>query len=244
MNSVLPARRRPPGAAPGSRRGASAARRRRGAGRAPPSRARGHALELRRRAAGRVQLGRTSRELDELGARQGFAEEHARRLRKLVRLVEDHRVACRQQLRDSFLAQHEIGEEEMVVDHDHVRGEARSCARASRSILEVRAALAEAVVARGRGVGPRRASSGTSPSPARSPVAVSPREALDLADLHRFLAGGRPPFARRAPAGGKGTHSWRVPSGARCSPDASAARTAGRSRSKAGPAGSWCRSTR
>ena len=99
------------------------------------------------------------------------------------------RVARRQQLGDAFVAQHHVGEEQMVVDHHHVGGE-RVAARAHHE-----------AVARSRGSSwPRQlsrvevacaqtgASSGTSARSARSPVVLSCGEALDARELRRLLA--------------------------------------------------------
>ena len=58
-----------------------------------------------------------------LRGRHAFAEEETRGLRQLVRLVEDDRVAGGQQLGDALVAQHQIGEEQVMVDDHHVRGE-------------------------------------------------------------------------------------------------------------------------
>src|SRR5205807_9757158 len=64
-------------------------------------------VELGRRAAGGAQLETgIARQLDQLRGRYAFAEEHARRLGQLVRLVENEGVAGRQQLGDAFVTQH------------------------------------------------------------------------------------------------------------------------------------------
>ena len=49
-----------------------------------------------------------------------LAEEQRRRVGELVRLVQDHRVAGRQQLGQSFVAQHHVGEEQMMIDDDDI----------------------------------------------------------------------------------------------------------------------------
>src|SRR6266581_3284689 len=63
------------------------------------------------------------RELNELARGKGLAEEQRSRLRQLVRLVEDHAIAGGQELRHALVLEHDVGKEQMVVDHDEVRGE-------------------------------------------------------------------------------------------------------------------------
>ena len=117
----------------------------------------GERLELGGSAAGGAQLrAGIARDLDQLGAGNGLAEEQARRFRQLVRFVEDHRVARRQELGNAFVAQHHVGKKEMMVDHHDVGGERVAARTHHEAIAVVRATLAEAVVARRGGVRPDR----------------------------------------------------------------------------------------
>src|SRR5690606_3306136 len=104
-----------------------------------------------------IQLGRSAargpqldadvaRELGELRARERLAEEKACDLGQLVRLVEDYGVARGQQLGDAFLPQHEVGEEEVVVDDDHVRRQGIAARAHDEAIAIVGTGLAKAVV--------------------------------------------------------------------------------------------------
>ena len=99
----------------------------------------------------RVTLGEhVAGELHQLGGGHDLAEEQGRRLGQLVRFVEDHRVGRRQQVGDAFVAQHEVGEEQVVID-DHDIGFLRRAARLHHEALAVVPAFhAEAVVARRR----------------------------------------------------------------------------------------------
>ncbi len=95
-------------------------------------------------------------QIEDLRGRYGIAEEQRRHFRQLVRLVEDHRVAGRQQLGHAFVAQHHVGEEQVVIDDDQV-GRHRLAPRLhDEAVLVVRAILAEAVFAGRRGVVPHR----------------------------------------------------------------------------------------
>ena len=79
-----------------------------------------------------------ARELGELPGRRLLAEEQRRRVGKLVRLVEDDRVARGQQLGEPLVAQHHVGEEQMMVDDDDVRLE-RVLARLHHEAVAVEA---------------------------------------------------------------------------------------------------------
>jgi hypothetical protein len=79
----------------------------------------------RRRARGHLGV---ARQIGELPARHLLAEEQRRRARQLVRLVEDHSVAVGEELGEAFVAQHHVGEEQVVV-HDHDVGVERFLAR-------------------------------------------------------------------------------------------------------------------
>ncbi len=95
-------------------------------------------------------------QIENLRGRYGIAEEQRRHFRQLVRLVEDDRVAGRQQLGHAFVAQHDVGEEQVVIDDDQV-GRHRLAPRLhDEAVLVVRAILAEAVFTGRRGVVPHR----------------------------------------------------------------------------------------
>ena len=107
------------------------------------------------RAGARGDLG-VARELRELAGGQLLAEEQRGGVRKLVRLVEDDRVACGQELGETFVAQHHVGEEQVVVDDDDV-GLERGLAGLQHEAIGVKRAVgAEAVVARRRDERPDR----------------------------------------------------------------------------------------
>ena len=77
-----------------------------------------------------------------------FAEEQAGGFRQLMRFVEDHRVAGRQQFAHAVVAQHHIGEKQVMIDHHHV-GVHRGAPRGKHeALLVVRTLLAQAVVPR------------------------------------------------------------------------------------------------
>ncbi|MDR8855949.1 hypothetical protein FEP87_02222 [Burkholderia multivorans] len=93
---------------------------------------------------------RIARKFENLRRRQRLAEKQRRRLRQLMRFVEDHRVRIRQQLGHAGVAQHDVREEQMMVDDDDV-GLLRFAPRLHHeAFLVVRTLLAEAVVARRR----------------------------------------------------------------------------------------------
>jgi len=100
---------------------------------------------LRRRQALHARI---ARHVEQLRGRYILAEEQAGRLRQLVRLVEDHRVAGRQELRHAGIAQHHVGEEKMMVHHHHIGRLRLAPRRHDEALFCVGAFLAEAVVAR------------------------------------------------------------------------------------------------
>ena len=81
-----------------------------------------------------------ARELGELPGRHLLAEEQRRGVGQLVRLVEDHRVARGQELGEPFVAQHHVGEEQVVVDDDDV-GLERRLARLQHEAVGVKRAV-------------------------------------------------------------------------------------------------------
>ena len=88
-------------------------------------------------------------ELAQLACADLLAEEQRRGVRQLVRLVEDDRVAVGQELGHALVAQHHVGEEQVVVDDDHVGVERLAPRLQHEAVGVVRAVLAEAVVAGG-----------------------------------------------------------------------------------------------
>ena len=156
-------------------------------------------VELGRRAAGGPQLETgIARQLDQLRGRYAFAEEHARRLGQLVRLVENEGVAGRQQLGDAFVTQHHIGEEQVMVHHHQV-GRERIPARAHHEAVPVVGTfLPKAVVARRAGVRPDRRVLGNVGQLGAITGGGGSGKALDATQLRSFLPRGEATFARRA----------------------------------------------
>ena len=145
-------------------------------------------------------------------ARHLLAEEQRRRVGQLVRLVEDHRVAGRQQLGEALVAQHHVGEEEMMVDDDDVgverrlarlQHEAVAVMRAVRCRGNCRASTSRAARS-SRSRGRRRARRGRRSRVARAKAMILCRCRASSRD------GSRPSRGRRARDGG-GRRSWRVP---------------------------------
>ncbi len=140
---------------------------------------------------------RVARQLDDLAGRHALAEEQPGHLGQLVRLVENDRVAGRQQLAHALVLEHHVGEEQVVIDHHHI-GRLRLLARRQHeAALLVRTFLAQAVLAR-RGRQP--------PGPglfrhvdAFGLVAGlgALGEARDLAQVRRFLARSQAPGVHR-----------------------------------------------
>ena len=83
----------------------------------------------------------------QLPARHGEAEEIRGDVRQLMRLVNDDRIGARQQIAETFLFQHEIGHEQVMI-HDHDVRRLRFTPRLDDvAAVEERAVGAEAVVA-------------------------------------------------------------------------------------------------
>jgi hypothetical protein len=79
---------------------------------------------------------------------QILAEEQAGGFGQLMRLIEYHRVAGRQQFRHAFISQHHVGEEQMVIDHHDICLHRLRTRMEHEAFLVVRAFLAQTVVAR------------------------------------------------------------------------------------------------
>ena len=156
-------------------------------------------VELGRRAAGGPQLETgVARQLGQLRGRYAFAEEHARRLGQLVRLVENESVAGRQQLGDAFVAQHHVGEEQVMIHHHQVRRERVPARAHHEAVPVVGTLLPEAVVARRRGVRPDRRVLGDVGQVGAIAGRGHGGKALDAMQLRNFLPRGEAAFARRA----------------------------------------------
>jgi len=94
-----------------------------------------------------LRLG-VARQIDHLRRRHAVAEKQGGHFRQLVGLVEDHRVAGREQLGHTLVAQHHVGEEQVVIDHDQIGRHRLLAGLHDETFLVVRAVLAQAVVAR------------------------------------------------------------------------------------------------
>ena len=113
---------------------------------------------------------------------------------------------------DAFVAQHHVGEEQVVVDHHHVGFERLLARLHDEAVLVVRAVGAQAVLARRGGHAARpAASSGTSAQSARSPGRAGLGEALDARQVAHVLAALRSGRRRARARGGGGRRSWRGP---------------------------------
>ena len=131
---------------------------------------------------------RIAREFEQLRRRERIAEKERRRLGQLMRLVEDDRVRRRQQLGHAGVAQHHIGEEQMVIHHDDVRL-LRFLARLHHeAFLVMRTFLAEAVIARGRDHRPDGRILGHAREFGLVAGARDLRETDDLLQMRRVLA--------------------------------------------------------
>ena len=139
-----------------------------------------------------------ARELRQLPGGHLLAEEQRRGVGKLVGLVEDHRVARGQELGEPFVAQHHVGEEQMMIDDDDV-GVERGLARLQHEAVGMkRAAAAEAVVARRRDERPdRRVLRDVGELAAVAGLARA-RKRDDLRQVARVLARRQPALGRRA----------------------------------------------
>ena len=93
---------------------------------------------------------RVAGQAGELMAGKRQAEKVRRHVGELMRLVKNDRLDARQQLAEAVLLQGEVGEKQMVVDYEHVRGQRRAPRAVHKTVLVARASAAEAVVG-GRG---------------------------------------------------------------------------------------------
>jgi hypothetical protein len=141
---------------------------------------------------------RIARELDQLPAADLLAEEQRRRIGKLVRFVEDHRVAVRQKLGNAFVAQHHVGEEQVMVDHDDVGLQRFAPRLEHEAIGVVRAVLAQAVVAGGRDQGPDRRILRHIGQLGAIAALCRARKRDDLLQVPRVVAGRQPVLVRRS----------------------------------------------
>ncbi len=97
-----------------------------------------------------------ARQFGELARRHGDPEELGRDIGQLVGLVEDQYLRCRKQLRDTLVAQGQVGAEQVVVDDDHIGLHGPAPGAHQETVVEARAVLAEAVLAGGDRLRPRR----------------------------------------------------------------------------------------
>jgi hypothetical protein len=148
---------------------------------------------------GRQRLGtRIARQFDQLRGRYRLAEEHARGVGQRVRLVEDHRIARRQQLGEAGVAQRDVGEEQMMVDHHQIGGQRVAPRLHHEAALEVGTLAAQTVVARRGGRRPGRRVVGHARQFAAVAGLARCGEALDLAEVAHVLRIAEQPFARVA----------------------------------------------
>ncbi len=89
-----------------------------------------------------------ARQFQNLAGAQRIAEKQAGCFRQLVRLVENHGIAGRQQFRQPFVAQHHIGKKQVMIDHDHICGLSPAARFQHKAVLVIGAFLPQAVVAR------------------------------------------------------------------------------------------------
>ncbi len=87
-------------------------------------------------------------QIQQLRGGQTLAEEQAGGFRQLMRLVEYHSVAGGQQFRNAFVAQHHIGEKQVVIDHHDIGFHRLGTGMEHETFLVVRAFLAQAVFTR------------------------------------------------------------------------------------------------
>ncbi len=115
-----------------------------------------------------------------------------------MRFVKDDGVRGRQQLGHAGVLEHDIGEEQVVIDDHHV-GLLRLLAGAhDEAVLVVRALRTEAVVARGRDQIPHRRVLGHGGKLGLVARLGGLEEAVDLAQPRRVLPRRQPPVLRRA----------------------------------------------
>jgi len=124
--------------------------------------------------------------------------------------VENEGVASRQQLGDAFVAQHHIGEEQVMVHHHQVGGE-RIPARAHHEAVSVVGTfLPEAVVARRRGVRPDWRVLRNVGQVARSPVVVRAAKRSIATAVARLPPARRGELRSPRASCGRGIHSVRA----------------------------------
>ena len=138
------------------------------------------------------------REVGDLPRGGGLAEEQRRGVRELVGLVEDHRVARGQELGQALVAQHHVGEEQVMVDDDDVRGHGVGARLHHEALPVVRAVRAEAVLARRRDQRPDRGVLGDVGELGAVASVGGACKGDDLAEVPGVLARGHAVVARRA----------------------------------------------
>ena len=101
-------------------------------------------------------VARIAYQIQHLRGRNTVAKKQARHFRQLVRFVEDHRVAGGQQFRHTFVAQHHVGKEQVMIDHHQIRRHGRLARLHDEAFLVIRAILAQTVIAGRRHLLPDR----------------------------------------------------------------------------------------
>ena len=92
----------------------------------------------------------------DLAAAQADAEEFADQIGQLMGFIQNHGIDARQQIAEAIFLERQVGEQQMMIDHNDV-GFERVAARLEHSAaIEVRAARAQAILARGADVRPQR----------------------------------------------------------------------------------------
>ena len=99
-------------------------------------------------------------EFAQLSGADFLAEKQGRRIRQLVRFVEDHGIAGRQQFGQPFIAQHDVGEKQMMIHDDHVGSQRFLACVHHEALVEVCALAAKAIFTGRRDVAPNRSGLG------------------------------------------------------------------------------------
>ncbi len=137
-----------------------------------------------------------AREFRELARRHLLSEEERCGVRELMGLVEDHGVARGQELGEPLVAQHDIGEEEVMIDDDHVRVERSFPGLEDEAVAVERAAAAEAIFAGGRDERPEGCVLRDVGELAAVAGLARARKRDDLRQMTRVFPGRQAPFRR------------------------------------------------
>ena len=93
-----------------------------------------------------------ARELAQLACADFFSKKKRRGVGKLVGFIENDGVACRQELIETFILKHDVGEEQMMIHDDDVRRKRFLAGIHHEAFAVVRASAAQAILARGSDV--------------------------------------------------------------------------------------------